>query len=258
MDEVEGRRSRRQLLFGGLAAAAGAMLGRLASPDTTAAANGDPVVAGAITNATLSTQVLTTNGVGLLGRTENHAFSGVAGIVGAGTNFPAPDPAVDAGVFGLGGGPGATTAGVWGDAPNGVGVIGTGPWGVYGTGGVAVAGDAGIGATGVYGFVGFGSAPVPTPDVGVEARADSEALIALNVVGRASFNRSGRAGFQPGQSVVIVQLSGVTRASLVMAVPQTYQPGVHLAAAAPFTNQFVLRLSKAPTIPYFVSWMVFN
>jgi hypothetical protein len=244
-------------LFGGIAAAAGAMLARVAQPDPAAATNGQPVLAGQQNTATLSTQVLTENGVGVLGRTENHAFSGVAGLVGAGVHFPNP-PDVDAGVFGLGGGLGETTAGVWGDAPNGVGVIGTGPWGVYGTGGVAVAGDAGIGSTGVYGFVGLGSIPMPTPGVGVEARADVDDLVALNVVGRATFNRSGRAEFQPGQTVLTIQLSGVSRRSLVMAVPQTFQSGVYLAAAAPFTNLFVLRLSKAPTIPYFVSWLVLN
>lgn len=257
MDQVEGRRSRRQLLFGGVAAAAGALLSRVASPEPAAAANGQPVVLGTINTATLSTQVLTENGVGLLGRTENHSFAGIAGIVGAGESFPAP-PEVDAGVFGLGGGTGETTAGVWGDAPLGVGVIGTGAWGVYGTGGVAVAGDAGVGATGVYGFVGFGTAPVPTASVAVEARADSETLVALNVVGRAIFNRSGRAEFKPGQNVVTIPLPGSSRRSLIMAVPQTYQSGVYVSAAAPFTNQFVIRLSKAPTIPYFVSWLVLN
>ena len=160
MDEVEGRRSRRKLLFGGVAAAAGAMLGRFANPEPAAAANGQPVLAGTINNATLSTQVLTSNGVGVLGRTTNHAFSGVAGIIGAGINFPSP-PQVDAGVYGLGGGS-DTAAGVWGDAPDGVGVVGSGSWGVYGSGGVAVAGDAAADGTGVYGFVGSTDAPLPS------------------------------------------------------------------------------------------------
>ncbi len=256
MDQVEERRSRRQLLFGGIAAAAGALLSRVASPEPAAAANGQPVVMGQINNATLSTQVLTESGVGLLGRTENHAFAGVAGIIGAGVNFPAP-PAVDAGVYGRGGGS-DTAAGVWGDAPDGVGVVASGSWGVYGTGGVGVGGDAGAGGTGVYGYVGDISMPLPSADVAIEARAGSTAFRALNVVGKATFSRSGRVQFEPGVNVRTIGMVGVTRASMILATPQTHQSGVYITAAAPFTDQFVIRLSKAPTINYFVNYLILN
>lgn len=256
MEDTAPRRSRRQLLFGGLAAAAGAALARVATPEPVAAANGDPVVAGSTTIATAATNVLTTNGTGLLGRTDNHDFAGVAGLVGSGATLPTGLP-LDAGVFGLGGGSGASTAGVWGDA-EGVGVVGSGSWGVYGTGGVGVAGDAGPGATGVYGFIGDVPAPLPTPNVAVEARAIGTHRTALNVVGRMRMDRSGRTLFKPGQSVLVVNLAGVSSASLIMAVAQTYQSGVFVITAAPFTNKFVLRLSKAPTINYWVQWMVLN
>ena len=256
MDEGEGRRSRRQLLFGGVAAAAGALLGRAVGPEAASAANGDPVVAGQVNNATTSTQVLTNFGVGVLGRTTSHAFSGVAGIVGAGVNFPSP-PNVDAGVYGRGGGS-ETAAGVWGEAPDGVGVVGSGSWGVYGSGGVAVAGDAAPDGTGVYGFVGATDAPLPSAGVAVEARAAGTSLLALNVAGKASFSRSGRIQFDPGTVVRTIALPGVTRASMVFAVPQTHQNGVYVTAAAPFTNLFVVRLSKAPTIRYWVAYLVLD
>jgi hypothetical protein len=194
--------------------------------------------------------------VGLLGRTENHAFAGVAGLVGSGVNFPNP-PQVDAGVYGRGGGS-VTAAGVWGEAPDGVGVVGSGSWGVYGAGGVGVAGDAAPDGTGVYGFVGAIEAPLPSAGVAVEARAAGQSLYALNVVGKASFSRSGRVLFEPGTSVVTIALPGVTRSSMVLATSQNHQNGVYVSAAAPFTNQFVIRLSKAPIINYWVAYLVLD
>jgi hypothetical protein len=45
---------------------------------------------------------------------------------------------------------------------------------------------------------------------------------------------------------------------MILATPQTHQSGVYVTAAAPFTDQFVIRLSKAPTIPYFVNYLILN
>jgi hypothetical protein len=163
-----------------------------------------------------------------------------------------------AGVYGYGEASG--TVGVLGEAVNdlGAGVVGFGPWGVYGTGGVGVAGDVGTGATGVYGFVGDGAAPVPTANVAVEARAETSSLFALNVIGRASFSRSGRITVVAGRSSVTINMSRISSSSLIIAVPQTYQPGVWLIAATPGTNLFTVRLNKAVTSNFVVAFLVLN
>ena len=70
----------------------------------------------------------------------------------------------------------------------------------------------------------------------MEARAAGRDLYALNVVGKASFSRSGRIQFDPGTSVMTIALPGVSRASMVLATPQSHQAGVYVTAAAPFTN----------------------
>jgi hypothetical protein len=57
---------------------------------------------------------------------------------------------------------------------------------------------------------------------------------------------------------VTVALPGVTRSSMVLATSQNHQNGVYVSAAAPFTNQFVIRLSKAPIINYWVAYLVLD
>ena len=257
MDETSPRRSRRNVLFGGLAAAAAVAFGRTAQPDRVAAANGDPVLAGSPSNAASATTRLTTSDqYGFVGQSTDEEAAGLVGIVG--NNAPPAADGIDAGVYGIGIGGVDTSVGVWGDTDQFAGVMGSGPWGVYGTGGVGVAGDVGAGGTGVYGFVGDSIAPIPAANVAVEARAESTSQRALNVVGKATFSRSGRVQFNPGVSAVTVNLAGVSRASLILATPQTYQAGVWVVVAAPFTNLFVIRLNKAPTVTYFVSYMVLN
>jgi hypothetical protein len=104
-------RSRRALLaagLGGLVAAAGSALGR---PLAVRAANGDPVVAGSVEDATATTGVTTTTGNGLQGTSSDAAASGVYGESTAGAY------------------------GVAGRSPSGVGVLGEGSWGVKALGG---------------------------------------------------------------------------------------------------------------------------
>jgi hypothetical protein len=331
VDQPVERRTRRQMLFGGLAAAAGLALGRFAQPDRAAAANGDPVIAGSETTATAATVVTnttatnseafvaqaagdsigvravsdsgaaiyawvgegsggsaapfgvfaqvnladdqsvgvaghvdfgvgvrggSTSGTGVLGQAGNNEGAGVAGMVGSGETLPTT--LIDAGVYGLGGGGGSGTVGVWGDTATGAGVVGSGPWGVYGTGSIATTGDAEAGGTGVYGFVGPTAAPLPTVSAGVEARASSPAYLALNVVGRAKFSRSGRTLMAAGTSFITINLTGVTSGSLVFANLFTYRAGTWVIAATPTTGKFTIRLNKALTSSAYVVWFVLN
>ena len=55
-----------------------------------------------------------------------------------------------------------------------------------------VIGDVDIGAVGVYGWVGSTIAPAAPGRVAVHAAAQATNLVALNVVGKARFSRSGR------------------------------------------------------------------
>jgi hypothetical protein len=199
---------------------------------------------------------------GVLGQSLGNA----GGVVGTTGVVDRPTDTFDSGVVGLGGTGTAFESGVWGDSSTGVGVYGTGPtgivgegdWGVYGTGGVGVAGDVGLGATGVYGFVGSAAAPIPTANVGVEARAGSTAQLALNVVGRAKFSRSGRTLIGAGKSFITISLTGVTSSSLVFANLYTYRSGTYVISATPVTGSFTIRLNRALTSSAYVVWFVLN
>jgi hypothetical protein len=328
------RRSRRQMLVGGIAAAAAVAVGRVAGPDRASAANGDPLLAGAANTATDPTKLTSTDpsdvaalvvegsgasaglrvssaagtavhafvgnpalagtvtaphaihasvignvpnavgvqasveagvgavgystgGTGVAGSAQNQVGAGVAGFVGSGIELNTFD-AIEAGVFGLGGGGTSTTAGVWGHTVTGVGVYGSGPWGVYGTGAVGVTGDVAPGGTGVYGFVGTTTPPIPTGSVAVEARVASTSHLALNVVGRAKFSRSGRILIGAGKSSIVISLTGVSASSLVFANLYTYRSGTWVISATPTTNTITIRLNKTLTSSAYVVWFVLN
>lgn len=309
MDESTERRSRRQLLVGGLAAAAGLALGRLGRPDPVAAANGDTVTVGnsftgdeatTITNTasaaneyaivgvgtglTNGVRGVSTNGAGVEGASTTSAgvfgssneWSGVygktagqagAGVLGTSGTVALPaETELDSGVAGISASGTPLSTGVYGESGSGVGMYGFGPtgvvgdgdWGVYGTGGVGVAGDVGVGGTGVYGFVGSADAPIPTANVGVEARAGSTAQLALNVVGRAKFSRSGRTLIGAGKSFITISLTGVTSSSLVFANLYTYRAGTYVISATPVTGSFTIRLNRALASSAYVVWFVLN
>src|SRR5687767_14236179 len=229
LEKTDQPRTRRQLVFGAFAAAAAAAVGRAVGPERAAAAS-SPMQTEIINGAEGTTSLYTTAGVGFGAKTAQSTAAGVVGVVGPST-VGIGVIGQDAGVYGLGASGSGNSVGVWGNSDESTGVVGSGPWGVYGTGGVGVAGDVAPGATGVYGFVGTNAAPVPTANVAVEARAETSSLMALNVVGRASFSRSGRLTFRAGQSALTINMSRISSTSLIIAVPQTYQAGVWVMAA---------------------------
>lgn len=298
MDESTERRSRRQMLVGGLGAAAAVVLARFGSPDRAAAANGDAVTVGGTFNGDEATTILNTAdgsaeyaivgsgtgatngvrgmsnsgsgvegtsqvGVGVHGRTGNALSVGVLGNAG---NATVPSGDLDSGILGISGIGSELSTGVWGVSNTGTGVYGSGPtgvvgdgdWGVYGTGGVGVAGDVGVGGTGVYGFAGSAAAPIPTANVGVEARAGATAQLALNVVGRAKFSRSGRTLIGAGKSFITISLTGVTSSSLVFANLYSYRAGTYVIAATPVSGSFTIRLNRALASSAYVVWFVLN
>ena len=193
--EADAPRSRRSVIaaaLGGAGALIAASLGRAAP---VAAANGDPLTLGSMTNSATSPTVAASTaspglevgttaaagsalvghsatGIGVFGFSDGGGSgreTGVVGVTGGGASL---DPAVNTdatGVYGFSNDTNAA-AGVWGDTVDGTGVVGTGAWGVYGGGDIGVFGDADSTGNGVYGFSGEEQGvdlPAPPPSTGV-------------------------------------------------------------------------------------------
>lgn len=215
--------SRRNVLLGGLAMAAGVAASRLATPeDVSAAANGNVQLSTGVGNtdndAATETRVNVT-GDGLVALSGIQAASGT-GLYGyALTNGQ--------GVRGIGG---DTADGVNGQSSNGTGVVGTGSTGVHG-----------IGQTiGLYG-----------------STAGSPSAYALYTNGRIRFNgRSGHTSITKGHYYKDVAIAGMTSASDVIVTLRTYKSGFSVAAAVPHTGKFRLYLNKSATSTLFLSYLV--
>lgn len=177
------------------------------------------------TNSTTTTTTLTTNG------TDPAQFG-----------FLAQAPTDGFGVKGTG-----FDGGVLGEGGEGDGVVGLGAAGVYGSGGYGVMGDVSAGGTGVYGFVGDVAAPLAPGGVAIYAAAATNALTALQVKGKARFNRSGKTSVAVGASYRNVSMAGVGASSLVFATVQTNRAGYWLQAVVPYSGGFRIHLNKAVT-----------
>jgi hypothetical protein len=121
--------------------------------------------------------------------------------------------------------------------------------------------------TGVYGFASdlntVPSAPANTgvfgySRTGYAVAAASPSGVALNVNGKARFSRSGRVAISAGHSYVVKYLAGVAASSLIIAVMQTYRPGIAVAAAVPASGKFTIYLTKAVTATTYVAYFVIN
>jgi hypothetical protein len=269
-------RSRRAVLAAALGGLGAVIASRFASPDAIRAANGDAVTVGNAFTGTAPTSLTSTaatgaaveghsgTGTGVWATSDDNTPStfvsgnrtGLVGIGGAATGIAASTD--ETGVYGFSD-VSANAAGIWGDTFDGTGVIGTGFWGVYGNGQVGVFGDVFSGGTGVYGFVGDVIAPAPTPGVGVEARANTTAETALNVIGKAKFSRSGRGRVLGGHSSRVVTLAGVVKdSSYVIATLQTNRPGVYIQSVVTANGSFTVNLNKSvPGFTYF-GYLVIN
>ena len=150
-------------------------------------------------------------------------------------------------------------AGVFGSSDTGIGMFGSGDIGLYATGGsAAVVGDVGPTAIGVYGWVGTTIAPAAPGGVAVQAAAQTTSQVALNVVGKAKFSRSGRASLAKGHASKAVSMAGVTTSSYVIATVQTNNASVYVRAVVPASGKFTIYLSKAPTATVYVGYLVVN
>jgi hypothetical protein len=264
---------------------------RFVNPATAAATTGDPVtVDGSFTGTgTTALQSTTTgdvlavtgngvaihgfsdDGIGVAARNPSVALSdfltpshrtAVYGVVGNDTSAPNTDESAVYGYANVS----QYSSGVWGDSDLGNGVVGTGEtgvfgigyWGVYAYGRAAVTGDAGTTETGVHGYSGATNAPIPVAGVGVQATAGSTSQVALNVVGKAKFSRSGRTYVAAGGSARKVTMAGVTTASYIIATLQTRRTGVYVHAVVPAAGSFTIYFNKAVTATTYVGYLVIN
>jgi hypothetical protein len=200
--------------------------------------------------------------------------TGMIGVVGSDVPAGLTDDSAEVGVFGYSDtspnaagvvGKSVDGVGAAGVSDNSVGVVGVGPigvqgsgyLGVYGWGRQAVVGDATPDATGLFGWVGA-EAP-PEPPAGVAVHAESEAgFVALNVVGKARFSRSGRTSIAAGKKSTTVTMSGVTTSSYVIATLQTNRTGVFVRAVVPAAGKFTIYLNKAASGATDVGFLVIN
>ena len=250
-DNASVPRSRRALLAAAAGGAA-ALAASAALPLTAVAADPDDVVKG-VDNATTATTGITNGtanddaftaaaagtGFGLLG-----SSTGGAGIVGWSISAPTLDPVDGAytGIFGWS--PGGPI-----DGPVGVGVVGVSDdWGVFGNGTVGVYGY------GTYGVVGESSSTA----AGVTAYAKSNTDLALDVVGKVRFSRSGRVSITAGHSTKVVTLAGVSASSRVFALIHSNRSGRWVRAVVPTTNSFKIYLNATVSSTTYVSWFVLN
>jgi hypothetical protein len=285
-------RSRRAILASALGGLGAVVAAKLANPVNVSAATGDPLVIDSA-NTGSDTTLLTTSGSGeaLAGVGDGGGLSGTSGaavgvrghnsvtepstfedftnntgVMGTAGDTPFMSPNTDeTGVYGYAN-LSPSSSGVWGESTEGAGVIGTGDTGVYGSGyfgvyaygRVGVTGDVDTTSTGVYGFVGAALAPTPTPGVAVEARSASTAQIALNVLGRVKFNRSGRTYVATNASSRKITMAGVSTSSYIIATLQTRRSGVYVHAVVPAAGYFTIYLNKAVTANTYVGYLVIN
>jgi hypothetical protein len=181
--------------------------------------------------------------------------SGVIGTMGDTTNIPQNTDEV--GVYGYADASSAS-AGVVGVSHQGWGVIGVGAVGVLGYGSWGVLGDVGPTQIGVYGNTGADPAAVIPGGIGVLARAQSTAQLALRVLGRVQFSRSGRAQVTAGHSTKVITMAGVTAASYVIATPQNNRSGLFVQAVVPGAGQFTIYLNKAVSVTTYIGYLVIN
>lgn len=181
--------------------------------------------------------------------------TGVIGTMGSQTN--AATNTDETGVYGYADASNSST-GVVGHSHQGFGVFGVGAVGVAGAGSWGVLGDVAPTQIGVYGNSGASAAPIVGGGIGVLARAETPASLALKVLGRVQFSRSGRTYIAAGASSRVVALAGVTTASYVLATMATNRAGVYVQAVVTAAGQFTIYMNKVVAGTTYVSYLVIN
>jgi hypothetical protein len=279
-------KSRRSILAAGAGALSALVAGALGRPSEARAADGGNALIGAANTGSARTSFenqdagevslagIQTTGIGLSGQSSTGTGAwtastddtpstfvatshrnGLVATVGDTTDiFTNTD---EAGVYGFAD-ISDSSAGVVGHTNQGWGVIGIGAAGVAGFGSWAVFGSGGAGDIGVYGNTGSSAAPDVAGGIGVLARAESTSQLALKVLGKTQFSRSGRATVLAGHSSRAVTMAGVSAGSWIIATPQTNRAGVFVQSVVPGNGTFTIRLNKAVSGNTIVGYLVIN
>jgi hypothetical protein len=186
------------------------------------------------------------HGNGIVGNASTVGFSGVAGI----------DSCLTKGAQGVYG-QSTRGDGVLGVSFNGTGVTGTcrvvGTSGVFGLDQTPKAGSHGVIGQSPHGDGVFGNSPN-----GVGVHAESTHGIALKVQGKTKFSTSGVVSVASGQRTMTVSVPGLTTSDLVLATIQRPEGGVFIEAAQPGADAFTITLSKNPSSPMPIAWLVLS
>ncbi len=213
------------------------------------ATQGQPVIAGVVNEETSSTSFCRSH-------STFPCASYASGAVTAETNEPNGDAV---------GAYSASGTGVWGSGLRaGVeGVASAGGTGVYGhhagTTGIGVWGEtAGVGSA-VYGLATANGVGLNGDSgTGIGVRAKSSSGKALEVLGKATFSRSGFVTIAEGATSKAVTLAGVTTASMILATAQQ-NTAISVKAAVATAGKFTVYLTgNAPAGGLKVAYFVMN
>ncbi len=258
-------RSRRAILAGALGGAGALVASAIGRAAPVSAASGDNLVIGTPNDAGTGTTTLSADADPVF-HGKSVSGTGVYGQSGADT--PETDT-TQVGVYGFAD-IDIKDAGVWGDTIQGIGVVGTGDWGLAGFGFVGAIGSAPETGTGIHAFSGSSDLNVPAPGTalhahagagattGIYASASSPSQIALYVSGGFKTSRSGRKAMSSSATSLKVTVPGATVNSWAIATLQTSVSGCYVRAAVPSTNAVTIYLSKAPGKTVYVGYLVVN
>ena len=233
-------------------------------------------------------------GYGTIGWNNDSVPGAGAGVLGAFGGPPAPSNAVGTGITGVSDSTADLATAIYGELTNtssgnsaaairgvnngtAAGGVGYGMWGSHAGSGTGVAGStpAGAGGTGVFG-VGttgvYGTSQDASP-CGVRGTVDSppgqsgagviaENLsggTALQVLGEASFSRSGTVTVPAGKASAAKSGISLTAASLILATIQGNVPGVYVQGVTVITGSagsFTVHLNRAAPAKTTVAWFV--
>jgi hypothetical protein len=253
MDEPFAAPRSRRALLAAAAGGAAALAASAAMPLSLAAHDADDVQLGAPNASTATTSIADSTA-------DSDAFA--ASAVGTGVGVSATSGG-GAGVWAwsISGPPGwdptfGSYTGVYGFSPAspttdtvGVGVFGdSDDWGVFGSGNVGVYGYGNVGVVGES----------AGPQAGVVALAASASSVALEVLGKAKFSRSGRTSMGKGKSSLKITLPGTSTSSHVFAVMGSVQTGRYVRAVVPASGSFTVYLNTTTTAAAFIHWFVIN
>ena len=251
-------RTRRAVLASAAAAAGVFAVEAATRPLAAKGANGLSIVLASTTNTATAETVVTSTGVQAAFRADNTAASGGWGLEGrsvaTGQSAGVLGSASAAGAYGVVGTSDASTG-------QGIGVSG----GTSSSGGAGVSGVAPAGGAGVVGIAGAATAWPPNTGVygyapsGTGVLAKSDTGLGLKVVGKARYNRAGKATVGAGAvSVDITVAGGIASNTIITATLQAYRAGVSVAGVRPnypSAGKARIYLTKAPTSATAVGWM---